>query len=416
MRNLMKKQSKRFPLLGFKGIMLVVLSSIGMVAFAQSVEINQGSSYTIASTVAASGAATYQWLENGQVLSGATGGEYTVPASKGAGIYRYIRQAKSADCNEWQSSNEFVVTVVGPASTATLVPYMDPRDGKIYQTVKMPDGKTWFAQNLNYTKDLNYNTASNVANGATFTSTANGVPAIGSYWCPPVYWVNGAAVSPAPVISGGQGACDVYGALYTWETAMMVDGKYADDAKTNSVWDESWVSPYYFSTGASSSDGANDASKNNARGAVSASQGGRGICPVGWHVPTDYEWANLLNRIDGNTTFTSQPSTGWWGNGTGNKLKTQAVFTGTDPGEGQWVDNSTTRGTNATGFGAVPAGHRNNNGSQFYNRGLNVNYWSSSVGGSASAWYRYLGYNNAQVYRTNGYRSNGLSVRCVRDS
>jgi uncharacterized protein (TIGR02145 family) len=69
-----------------------------------------------------------------------------------------------------------------------------------------------------------------------------------------------------------------------------------------------------------------------------------------------------------------------------------------------------------TGFGAVPAGHRNYTGSQFYNRGLNAIYWSSSVGSSSLAWYRNFNYSNAQVERYLNYRSNGFAVRCVRES
>jgi hypothetical protein len=68
------------------------------------------------------------------------------------------------------------------------------------------------------------------------------------------------------------------------------------------------------------------------------------------------------------------------------------------------------------GFGAVPAGYRNNNGSQFSNRGTNVNYWSSSVGSSTNAWNRQFNNNNAQVNRNLNSRSNGFAVRCVRES
>jgi hypothetical protein len=64
----------------------------------------------------------------------------------------------------------------------------------------------------------------------------------------------------------------------------------------------------------------------------------------------------------------------------------------------------------------VPAGNRNNNGAQFGGRGTNVNYWSSSVSSSANAWRRNFDYNNAQVNRNNSNRSNGFSVRCVRES
>jgi uncharacterized protein (TIGR02145 family) len=214
-----------------------------------------------------------------------------------------------------------------------------------------------------------------------------------------------------PVVSGNQSACDTYGALYTWETAMMLDGKFADETKTSSAWNEAWVSPYYFSTGVPAT---NNSKRNNARGAVTVNDGGRGICPPGWHIPTDYEWALLLNAVEGNTTYTSQTSTGWWGTQAAVMLKSQAVFTASDPGDGSWL-NDANKGTNTTGFGAVPAGLRYNNGAQFYNRGLQVVYWSSAVGSSSSAWYREFYYAYAQMRRNTSHRSFGFSVRCVRE-
>jgi uncharacterized protein (TIGR02145 family) len=315
-------------------------------------------------------------------------------------VYRYIRQAKSEDCTEWQSSNEFTVSVVGPAATATPAPYIDPRDGKMYQTVKMPDNKIWFAQDLNYTKDLYYNTVATAANGAPFTGHGNGVPAIGSYWCPAKH---------ESVASGGEAACNLYGALYTWETVMMVDGKYADDARTSTTWDESWVSGNYFNTGAPGTTA--QANINNARG-------GHGICPPGWHVPTDYEWANLLDKVDGNgtgTTYTnSQTNADWWGTDAGQKLKSADIYTGTDPGDGSWLDDAN-RGTNTTGFSAVPTGSRSSAVMLLANRGIRLRYWSSSVDAGDLAWHRSLDYNSTQVQRFLSYRSNGFSVRCVRE-
>jgi uncharacterized protein (TIGR02145 family) len=404
---------------GLRGLLTVVWSGLGVIAFAQSAEICNTDTYPIASAMPASGVSTYRWLENGQIISGATAITYTVPGGKQTGVYTYIRQSKSADCPDWQSSNEFTVTVfdcsfsAGTETSATAT-FIDPRDGKSYKTVVMPDGRTWFAQNLNYTKDLTVNGYSYEANGKPFTSATNGVPAIGSYWCPPVFWVNGAGT--VPVASGSQGACDVYGALYTWETAMMVDGKYADEAKTGSVWEESWVSPNYFDTGAPGSTA--NADKNNARGTTNVKGGGRGICPMGWHIPTDREWAAMLDKVEGagsgSTYSTSQTGTDWWGVDAGKKLKSAATFTTTDPGTGSWLDNAN-RGTNEFGFGMVPAGYRGINGSQFLHRGTNVYYWSSSVASATYAWRRLFGSSHAQVNRYNNSRSRGFSVRCIKD-
>jgi uncharacterized protein (TIGR02145 family) len=278
-------------------------------------------------------------LENGQIISNASVATYVVPSGKAAGQYTYIRQAKSVDCSEWQSSNEFVVTVfncafsAGTETGATAI-FADPRDGKSYKTVVMPDGKTWFAQNLNYTKDLTYNAYAYEANGKQY---ANGVSAIGSYWCPAVH---------TSVASGSEAECRTYGALYTWETAMMVDGKYADETKTSSAWDEFWISSNYFPEGTSRSE-SNNANTNNARG-------GRGICPMGWHIPTDYEWMNLLDNVEENKTFTSLTTYQWCGTDAGQKLKSIAT-TDTDQGDGSWY-NSNTPGTDTYGFSLVPAG------------------------------------------------------------
>jgi uncharacterized protein (TIGR02145 family) len=185
-------------------------------------------------------------------------------------------------------------TAVASGATAT---FTDPRDGKQYKTVVMPDGRTWFAQNLNYTKDLTFNMYANQANGKLYLLPANGVPAIGSYWCP---GMNGSTYS------GDQNTWNNYGALYTWETVMMVDGKYADETKTSSAWDNSWLAGNYYNSGSPAENP--NADKNNARGGTNVKGGGRGICPAGWHIPTYREWAVMLDAVEGvNTHMQTAP-------------------------------------------------------------------------------------------------------------
>ncbi|MDR0692283.1 MAG: fibrobacter succinogenes major paralogous domain-containing protein [Prevotellaceae bacterium] len=135
---------------------------------------------------------------------------------------------------------------------------------------------------------------------------------------------------------------------------------------------------------------------------------------MSWHVPTDREWANLLDKVEGNTTYTVQTGTGWWGTDAGKKMKSAGTFTGTDPGDGSWLDHAN-RGDNTSGFGAVPAGYRRDNGLYFNGRSINVNYWSSSVGSSGNAWYRYFDCTHARAARYLNPRSLGFSVRCVKD-
>jgi uncharacterized protein (TIGR02145 family) len=297
------------------------------------------------------------------------------------------------------------------AAIGTTWTLQDTRDNKTYKVAMMADGRIWMAQNLNYAEGLTANASSDVANGKTFTSTTNGAPAIGSYWCP--------NVTGKP--SGASSLCGVYGALYTWETAMMVDGRCADEAKSScgaNVWTESWVSSNTYTSGAPNVTA--NADKNNARGNVTANGGGRGICHPGWHVPTELEWALLLDKLDGAGTGTAISSStavnGWLGTDAGQKLKSAATYSGTDPLVGSWLNyNATTNGTNSSGFGAVPAGFRTNGGSQFVYQGAYAIFWSSSVGNAAVAWYREFAYSSAAANHRLDTRSYGFSVRCVRD-
>jgi uncharacterized protein (TIGR02145 family) len=409
MKHTMKNQCKKFPLWGMKGILAVALSSLGVVAFAQSVDVCAGTPYTIASTVDASGASTYQWLENGSIIPNASAPTYIVPNNKAAGLYTHIRQSKSADCSEWQSSNVFTVTVyacsftAGTATSATAT-FTDPRDGKRYKTVVMPDGKTWFAQNLNYTKDLTYNAYSYEANGKQFTLAGDGTPAIGSYWCPPPCWINGAVTSP--VASGSENDCRIYGALYTWETAMMVDGKYADETKTSSAWDESWLTGNYYGSGAPGS---------TANAAVNNARGGRGICPKGWHIPTALEWATMLDAVDGSTAFTTaEVFPTLTGTDVCIYMKSASTFTSNDPGDGSWLDYPT-RGTDTFKFSAIPAGTRFADGTSLSNRGFDAFYYTCSPRSAYGASYYKLSAAYRQIQYNAAVRSNARSIRCIRN-
>jgi uncharacterized protein (TIGR02145 family) len=269
----------------------------------------------------------------------------------------------------------------------------------------MPDGKIWFAQNLNYTKDLTFNLYAREANGKQFTSTENGIPAIGSYWCPG---------ADGGTYSGNQNTCNIYGALYTWETAMMIDGKYADETKTSSAWDESWISDKYYTSGAPGKEP--NADKNNARGGNSVKGGGRGICPMGWHIPTDLEWAQLLDKVDGvgtSTVFADQTGIGWIGADAGLKLKSAATFTGSDVGNGAWRDHAN-RGT-AKEFDVTPAGCRGNPTLSFTERGDMSVQRTSTPASADGAWYRSFRYQVGGSGRFGILRHVGMSVRCLKN-
>jgi uncharacterized protein (TIGR02145 family) len=125
----------------------------------------------------------------------------------------------------------------------------------------------------------------------------------------------------------------------------------------------------------------------------------RGLCPTGWHVPTDGEWTTLETFLGGSSLA-------------GGALKSMA----TQPTPGGW-DFPNTGASNSSGFTAVPGGFRGQFGN-FDFTNISGYWWSSSLSSSSSfnAWYRVLYFASDFVFLYDDYnRATGFSVRCLRD-
>ncbi|MFM8787617.1 MAG: fibrobacter succinogenes major paralogous domain-containing protein, partial [Bacteroidota bacterium] len=133
----------------------------------------------------------------------------------------------------------------------------------------------------------------------------------------------------------------------------------------------------------------------------------RGLCPTGWHVPSDGEWKVLTKYLDPsadtNTTSSTASTTA------GGALKSTA----TQPTPGGW-NSPNTGASNSSGFTALPGGLRVNSGG-FSNASTNEYWWSSSVSSGSFAWGRGLYFNNSGINRFTSSRTYGFSVRCCRD-
>ena len=120
----------------------------------------------------------------------------------------------------------------------------------------------------------------------------------------------------------------------------------------------------------------------------------RGLCPAGWHVPTDGEWTVMTDHLEGASVAGSHMKTdyGWYIGG---------------------------NGTNSSGFTGLPGGVRSHNG-YFYDAGRIGVWWSSSPAGSSSAgpeaWYRYLSVYYGDVFRASSVTYVGVSVRCIKNA
>ena len=123
----------------------------------------------------------------------------------------------------------------------------------------------------------------------------------------------------------------------------------------------------------------------------STNNGGKNVCPTGWHVPTDDDWTILTTYLGGE----------WMAGG---KLK--------ETGTNHWLSPNTAA-TNETGFTALPGGHRE---SSFYSTGSAGDWWSSTENSTSGANSRNLYYLQRSVNVNTLSKRWGLSVRCLHDN
>ena len=157
--------------------------------------------------------------------------------------------------------------------------------------------------------------------------------------------------------------CNTYGRLYNWATIMN------GEASSNSV-----------------------------------PSGVQGICPDGWHVPSDEEWKILEGTVDSQYPVGDPEwdQLGWRGYDAGKNLKSTSGW------------NYNGNGTDLYGFAALPGGYRGSYGN-FYSIGSSGCWWSSAENSSSNAWSRTLTSNDDGVYRNDDYKAYGFSLRCLKD-
>ena len=136
----------------------------------------------------------------------------------------------------------------------------------------------------------------------------------------------------------------------------------------------------------------------------------RGICPFGWHVPSDAEWTILENYLIENrynydkltqyneVAISLASSFGW------EFSKDKGA-----PGNNDYAESA-----NKTGFTALPGGYRDYDGN-FMNFGRDGSWWSSSEESNYQAYYRYIHFNRSDLTRSSNIEFCGASIRCIKD-
>ena len=161
--------------------------------------------------------------------------------------------------------------------------FTDERDGQVYKTIQIGE-QIWMAQNLNYA----YTGVKFRAKGNTSDSTS---------WC----------------YENKVSNCDKYGRLYTWSAVMDSAAQFIENARTTC--------------------GYSNLTEGTLGSRCNPNSPHRGICPEGWHVPTEQEFSTLHTYIGGSNTggLLLKSTSGWYF-----KTATEVAL----PKDSPWMPNS----------------------------------------------------------------------------
>ncbi|MDE0978735.1 MAG: hypothetical protein OSA78_01980 [Flavobacteriales bacterium] len=126
----------------------------------------------------------------------------------------------------------------------------------------------------------------------------------------------------------------------------------------------------------------------------------RGLCPIGWHSPTDEDYMTL--EIELYMSESDANSEGYRGTDQGTEMKSSPT------------DSPSWNGTNTSGFSGLAGGYRNLNGDCMF-EGSSGYFWSASPN-ETYGWFRGLYFWTTEVFRNNNDKRYGLSARCIKDT
>jgi len=255
------------------------------------------------------------------------------PSSSSAGGYGYSSSSsRPSSSSVAPSSSSSSVFVSYPCDNTYTYTDGVQCGGQYYRTVKI-GSQTWMAENLNYT----------VPGPSTGIGYSNASYANNNSAC----------------YNNSSSYCEDYGRLYDWATAMALPSS---------------------------------CNYNSCASQVQTTH--RGICPSGWHIPSDADWDVLMTAVGGSSTA-------------GKHLKAQSGWNNCSHSGSYYVCNDT------YGFSALPGGI--GYGTSFDDAGDNGYWWSSSEYDSNYAYGRYMSYGVDGARWLSYSKTRLFSVRCLKD-
>ncbi|MBK7710050.1 MAG: fibrobacter succinogenes major paralogous domain-containing protein [Bacteroidales bacterium] len=134
-----------------------------------------------------------------------------------------------------------------------------------------------------------------------------------------------------------------------------------------------------------------------------ASNGGRNVCPVGWHVSSDAEWNTLAQYLTDN---------GFGYGGSGNDIaKSLAANAGWNISAIEGGAGFNQANNNSSGFSAVPAGVRD--ATQFQLAGSLTRWWVPAGSDPDVSWIRQIQSDDSLIPRSTNTHEFGYAIRCI---
>jgi uncharacterized protein (TIGR02145 family) len=133
------------------------------------------------------------------------------------------------------------------------------------------------------------------------------------------------------------------------------------------------------------------AAMNGATSSTANPSGVQGVCPTGWHLPSNAEWIELIDYLGGTDVA-------------GGKLKEAGTTHWSSPNEGA---------TNESGFTALPGGRVFVG--NFYYLNSSGDWWSSTEFDGTYVINYTMNFGGSYVLFGNNLKDSGFSIRCVRD-
>jgi uncharacterized protein (TIGR02145 family) len=118
-------------------------------------------------------------------------------------------------------------------------------------------------------------------------------------------------------------------------------------------------------------------------------QNSKNVCPTGWSVPTDSDWAELHEYL---------------GDDAGNKLKSTT----------RWADNG--NGTNESGFDAIGSGRKGSSGTSYTDLNKVARFWTATQYNANNGVIYRLTYDSDELQRDFNSKNNAFSIRCISNT